>query len=144
MSKEEIEKQIMDEYVKFENAIHDGPIPVPDNIITLFQAGCMAQAAHFHKVHANKIKAISSKHASELTNGDLNCAAMIIVNTPMEKLYPYPLTFDDAVSQQIKLEKFILSFNNYISEYQKKLEMKKVTLTSLAQTGPGPNKLRMI
>jgi len=128
-TKEQIEQQLKSEFDKFYNEPHKGTIPVPANILELFKKSFMALAPHFHQVHATKVRVLANKLVSELSNGDINDMVKLIINTPMEKLYE---GFDEAVHSHIQLEKFILSFNKYVDDFNAKLRMKQTTLENLS------------
>lgn len=133
---QEIEKQVMDDYLKFQNEAYHGAIAVPENIITLFKSAALALAPQFHKVHGMKIQAIASMTVRELTNGLLNDAILMIQNTPLSVLYP-GAGFEEAVLAQVNFEKFIIAYNSHITDCQDKIKMKKKTLESLV-AGPLP------
>lgn len=126
---EQIEQQLKGEFDNFYNEVHKGAIPVPSNILELFKKAVMALAPHFHQVHASKIRVIASKTVPELTNGDIHDITKLVINTPLEKMYG---SFDEAISAHIRYEKFILSFNKYVDEFNEKLRMRKATLENLS------------
>lgn len=143
MTTVEIDAQIMGEYQKFENAIHKGVLDVPHNIVTLFINGCMALAHNSHKIHATRIKVIANTPYDELTNGDIQEVIKIIINTPPEKLYPIS-NFLEAIDSEVRFQKFIISYNNAITEFQKNLEQKKKMLASLSQGVPSGNSMKIV
>jgi len=125
----QVEKQIQDDYDKFIYSVYNGKISVPDNIVELLKIAVMGLPPQFHGVHMNKIKVIISKKPSELNNGELADVIKLIFNCPLEKLYE---DFEEAVEGHLKLEKFVLSYNNYVNEFQENLKMKKANLINLS------------
>lgn len=132
-----VEKQLQEEYQKFENEIYKGKIEVPKDIIENFKKAVLVLAPQFHGILANRIKAISGKEPLGLTNFDLFAIIKITNNTPLEKVYGND--FNVAIEKQIKFEKFILSYNQSVEEFQGLLQMKKKTLMDLAGANNGRN-----
>lgn len=135
----EIDKIINDEYQKFYNSSYGGKVGIPENVIELVQKCFFTLPPHFHKLNASKIKVISEKLVSELTNMDINDIIILLVNTPLCNQYE---NFYEAVNEQIKMEKFILCFNNYISDFKGNIEMKRTNLMALAN--PLSNGLKIV
>jgi hypothetical protein len=138
----EINKQLNEEYDKFLVLPYAGKVAVPDFIIDLFKKSIMAMPPFAHKINFHKIKAIAGMRPGELTNGLLSDVVKVILNVPMEKLYP-DSHFYSAVNLHIEVEKFILAFNKHIDDFRKGLETKKATLESLTKNISG-NGLRII
>ena len=128
-TEQQIEKQLNDELVKFQNGIYSGKVEVPKNIIELFKKGVMSMPAFSHRINFNKVKVIASKKPSELTYADLNDVVKVVLNTVLAVNYD---NFDTAVKENIKIEKFVLCFNENVDDFKEKLKMKKTTLKSLA------------
>ena len=137
---EQIEKQLNDEFQKFSNGIYSGKLEVPKNIIEIFKKGVMSIPPFAHKINFNKVKVIASKKVEELTYADLNDVIKLVLNTPLNSVYD---NFDTAVKESIKIEKFVLAFNETISEFQDKLRMKKTTLQNLASPN-GNRRMQLI
>lgn len=157
MSNKEIEDQINNDLYKFENEIYKGKIDVPENILKLFKKGISSLPAQTHGIHFTRIKVICSKLPNELTISEINQVVRIIVCAPFATLYYEILNpnenligikneddnFLNAVDEQIRLEKFILSYNTFVSEFQERLKMKKTNLLSLA-SGVNGDRMRVI
>lgn len=129
---QQVTAELNNTYDKFQNGIYDGKVEIPENIISLFKAGILALSSFSHKINFGKVNVISKMQIGELTNFLLSDIVKVILNTPIEKLYP-DLEFEDAIKEHINLEKFILAYNVHIDDFRKKLEMKKATLDSLTR-----------
>lgn len=144
---EQITKQLNEEYDVFLNTKYEGQFAVPSFIIELFKKAIMAMPPFAHKINFNKVKAIVGMKPEELTNGLLQDVIKVVLNTSLEKLYGNSIVINNddflrIVDRQIHLEKFVLSYNNHVADFKKKLEMKKATLESLS--GIRKNGMRVI
>lgn len=137
----QVDKQLQEEFDKFSNALYSGKISVPTNLIELFKIGIMKMPPFGHKINFNKVKVLGSKKIKELSNGDINDLIKVVVNTKLEELF---LDFPEAVDSMIKLEKFILSYNQHIDEFQIQLQQKKTLLLSLSGSSVRNNGLKII
>lgn len=143
MTSQEIEQQINTDFEKFQNEPYKGKPEVPENVLDLFRKGIKALPMQTHGILSNRIKYIVSKNPKELTVGDLNQVIKIIVCTPFAVIYSDIFereemmgidnndAFDEAINEQVHFEKFILSYNQYVSDFQEKLKMKKANLLSI-------------
>ena len=132
MSEKEINYQLEEEMNKFYNSVFD--VKLNFDLIAHFKKCVMLLAPQQHKISIHGIKAISETPQSKLE--EVN---KIILNVPLEKLYP---SFAKALKTQIEIERYIVSFNKHISDFQAKLRMKQATLKSIAN--PSTNNLRII
>lgn len=128
MSEAEIKEQIDGEFQNFLYSKYSGKLSIPKNIHELFKKGIMDMPPFAHKINFHKVKNVAETALAELTFDDLNDMIKIILSTKPKEFYTY---FDEAVKEHIKFEKFVLEYNQIISEFQKSLEQKKVTLRSL-------------
>lgn len=139
-----IEQQINDELEKFKNEKYNGSVEIPSDILSLFRRGVLSLAPQSHGILASKLKALYTRHVSEITNGELSDIIKIIVNTPLGKLYEDE-DFFGALDRQQKLEKFILCYNRHVDDFQGKLKMRRATLQSLANgVNGGMNGMRIL
>lgn len=139
---EQVEKQLQEDFEKFQNLLYLGKIDVPKDIVAIFKKGIMSLAPHFHQVLGRRIKNIASKKPLELTNSDIHVIVKVIVNTPIEKLYGED--FLKSVDKQEKFEIFILSYNDSVNEFQAKLQQKKTLLQSLSGSSVRNNEMKII
>ena len=152
---EQITKQLNDEYDVFLNTEYEGQIAVPSFIIDLFKKAILSMPPFAHKINFYRIKAIAGVKPEELTNGLLQDIIKVVLNTSLERLnseYSNALliglakekdeVFSRIIDKQIELEKFVLSYNNHMADFKKKLDIRKATLESLA--GTRGNGLRII
>ena len=137
-----IEQQINSELEKFKNEVYNGKVEIPSNILDLFRRGVLSLAPQSHGILASKLKALYTRKISEITNGELSDIIKIIVNTPFGKMYD-----DDifaALEKHQKFEKFILSYNTHINDFQEKLKAKRATLQALSKGVQGNGLRRVI
>lgn len=125
-----VEQQLQQDFDNFYNSIYDGKIETPSNILDLFKKGVMSLAPQFHKINSNKLHVISKTNYKQLTIGDLKDVITIILNTPFDKLYN---DFNEAMESHLKVQKFVLSYNNHVEEFNKKLQLRKATLLDLTR-----------
>ena len=130
----QVEKQLQEEFEKFNNKPYSGKVSLPVNIIELFHIGIMGMPAFYHKIQFSKVKMLLGKELNSITNGDISDLIKVIVNTPIERFYD---NIDEAVEKMIKLEKFILSYNQMVEEFKGQLEMKRTTLMDLSGLNGG-------
>lgn len=138
---QQVDKQLQSDFDKFYNSAYAGKVEVPKDILAKFKTAIMSLPVQSHKINSNKIKAIAEKKVAQLSCGDINDVIKVIVNTPPEKMYA---DFDKAVDGMIKFEKFILCYNEFIDEFQKKLEMKRATLMSLSGANVSKSSMRIL
>jgi len=131
MTNYDIDSQINKEFQIFIEAAYKGTIKIPENIIELFKKAVLHLSPQFHQVNFSKIKQIIDKKSNELTNGEMKEVVKIIVNTPLNILFGNDVK--EAIEDQIKLEKFIVSYNSSVNSFQEKLKMKKANLQSLTR-----------
>jgi hypothetical protein len=141
MDNKEIEQQINEDYFKLLNATYSGHISIPKGVLEIFKKAVFALPPYYHKINFTKIKGILTKNENELSNSDLNEIIKLIFNTPLEKMYDNVLV---AIPEMIKIEKFAISFNTMVDEFQKKLEVKSKTLQTLSGGVRGKNGMRII
>ena len=137
MTEKEINYQLEEEMNKFYNSVFD--VKLNFDLIAHFKKCVMLLAPQQHKISIHGIKAISETEQSKLTIAMLEEVNKIILNVPLEKLYP---SFAKALKTQIEIERYIVSFNKHISDFRAKLQMKQATLRSIAD--PSTNNLRII
>ena len=137
MSEKEINYQLEEEMNKFYNSVFD--VKLNFDLIAHFKKCVMLLAPQQHKISIHGIKAISETEQSKLTIAMLEEVNKIILNVPLEKLYP---SFAKAIKTQIEIERYIVAFNKHISDFRAKLQMKQATMRSIAN--PGTNNLRII
>lgn len=126
-----IQAQLKNDFDSFQFGVYTGGV-VPENFIELFKNGVKALAPQSHKVLARRIKAIASRQPNELFVEELREAIMVIVNTPMDRLYDFnSLTFEGVMEWHSKFESFILEYNQHVENFQQKLTMKQTTLQNL-------------
>lgn len=127
----QVDKMIQDEYEKFINSKYSGKLPIPENALDMFKRGILAMPPTTHRINFNKIKSIGGKSKEQLTNGDIQDIIKIILNTSIEKSYP-EVSFDDAIKEYIKVEKFIIEYNLIVDNLQKELVLKRQKLQELS------------
>ena len=137
MTEKEINYQLEEEMNKFYNSVFD--VKLNFDLIAHFKKCVMLLAPQQHKISIHGIKAISETPQSKLTIAMLEEVNKIILNVPLEKLYP---SFAKALKTQIEIERYVVSFNKHISDFQAKLRMKQATLKAIAN--PSTNNLRII
>ena len=137
MTDKEIDYQLREEMNKFYNSVFD--VKLNFDLIAHFKKCVMLLAPQQHKISIHGIKAISETPQSKLTIAMLEEVNKIILNVPLEKLYP---SFAKAIKTQIEIERYIVAFNKHISDFRAKLQMKQATMRSIAN--PGTNNLRII
>lgn len=140
--KEQINKQLNDEYDTFLNSKYDGKIAPPYYIIDLFKKAILALPPYVHKISFRKVKVIAGMKVEELTNGLLQDIIKVVLNTSLDKLFSGTDFFNSVIDDYIEIEKFVLAYNNHVDDFRKKLEMKKATLESLS--GARNNGMRVI
>lgn len=141
MNDKEVKEQINSDYDEFLNKPYSGHISIPENIIEVFKKCIMALPPFAHQINFNKIKSIATKDVKALTYSDLQCIIKVVLNTPLEKLYD---NFFVAIPEHIKIEKFIISYNAAIDDFQKSLESKSKMLKNLSSGVLGKNGMRII
>lgn len=139
MQQSEIDKQINREWADFLDLPYNKN--VPDNLIEKFEKALMIVPPQAHQINFNKVKAIINKQPEELSNTDINDVIKLIYNTPLQALYD---DLYEAIPEQIKLERFVLKFNQNLAEQQEKLNQKKITLASLTNGVIPSNGMRII
>lgn len=135
-TQKQIETQINQDYEKFYNDIYKSEIPTPENFIELFKKAIIALPSFAHKINFHKVQVIASKKVEQLTVGDVHEIVKVVLNVPLEKLYEGH-TFDSAVLQTIKIEKFVLQYNKDVDDFREKLRMKKDNLLMLSGSRNG-------
>ena len=137
MTEKEINYQLEEEMNKFYNSVFD--VKLNFDLIAHFKKCVMLLAPQQHGISIHAIKAISETPQSKLTIAMLDEVNKIILNIPLEKLYP---SFDKAVKSQIEIERYLISFNKHVHDFQTSLQMRQATFRSLANTST--NNLRII
>lgn len=141
-SNQQVTAELNNAYDKFQNEIYNGKVEVPKDIIELFKKGVMALSSFSHKLNFYKVKVISGMKGTELTNMLINDVIKVVLNTPLDKLYP-DSDFEQAILSSIEFGKFVIAYNEHIDDFRKKLEMRKATLDSFS-TMPNGNKFLKI
>lgn len=137
MTDKEIDYQLREEMNKFYNSVFN--VKVKFDLIELFKKCVMHLAPQQHKISAHGLKAIAETKPGKLTVAMLEDVNKVILNVPLGKLYN---DFDEAIKKQIEVEKFIIEFNKYISDFHASIQMKRATMRSIADTRP--SNLRII
>jgi hypothetical protein len=133
-TQQSIDQQLQADHEKFINSIYAGKISVPVNILEIFKIGIMAMAPFQHRIQALRVKNILSKELDGLTNGDLNEIIKVVVNVPLQMVYD---EIDEAIEKTIRLDKFVLCYNQMIEDFQRELQMRRAKLMELAGTSGG-------
>lgn len=139
---QQITAELNNSFDKFQNDIYDGKVEVPENIIEYFKTGIMALPPYAHKINFHKVKVISNMKVGELTNQLISDMIKVILNTPLDKSFDGD--YNKIIDKYIEFEKFVLCFNAHVDDFRKKLEMRKITLSSLSPTTPNRNRLNIV
>ena len=142
---EQIEKTLNDDHNKYYEGVYAGKAPIPEDLIKLYKRGIRSRAPFAHKANFHRVKSIFNSKIEELRVRDLHEMIKVIMNTPIEKLYDN--TQDDqqlneAINDYLKVEKFIIEFNQMNEVFRNALELKRVKLQELA--GTRTNGMRII
>lgn len=143
---EQIQQSLNEETARFYEKKYDGKLSIPFEFPLLFKIAISNLSSYSHKINFHKVKSISKKTSPEYTFGDLHEIIKVLLNTPLNKLYPHMEEsegeFIDAIDEHIKVEKFVIEFNQIIDKFKSGLEMKRRTLQDLA--GKPSNSMRII
>lgn len=138
----EIQFQINKESNNFNNSIYKGEVPIPANIIQLFKAAIWALPTFAHKINFHKVRSIRTKYYKELTITELNDAIKVVMNVPIEKLYPANTEFEVMEEDQIKFGDFVKCYNGVVEDFSSALKLKRDNLLLLS--GVNHNGMRPI
>jgi len=139
MQQNEIEQQLREDHEKFLNEPYRKNIP--DGLLERFEKALMVVPPQAHGINFSKVKSIISKEDSELTISDLNDIIKLVFNTPPQVFYD---SLFDAIPEQIKLEKFVITFQFHIKDFTDKLNQKRTRLASLSSGLLNGNGMRSI
>lgn len=125
-----IESEINKLYTEYYSAVYSGKLEVPANFITLFGKGIMALPPFGHKINFHKIKSILTvSSVSKLRNSEISEIIKIIVNTPPSALFD---SIDECVKEMVKIQNFILEFNQMAEDLDKGLNEKRMRMRAIA------------
>lgn len=129
MTSNQIESELDQERNKFYNSVYSGKKDF--ELIPLFKKCIMLLAPQQHKISMNGIKEIVNAKEDKLTVFYLENIFKVILNVPLGKLYK---NFDDAVGQQLKIEKYIIDFNTFVGNFEKEIQARRATMRSIVST----------
>jgi hypothetical protein len=130
----QVERQLQDEFNKFNNAPYAGKGTIPANLVELFSVGYMGMPVFYHKIQALRVKSIIGKELDELNPSDINEIIKVIVNIPPERFFD---NIDEALEFYARLDKFLLLFNDSMKSFSEDLEMKRTRLMDLSGLNGG-------
>lgn len=128
-AQEEVQSQLSRDYDNFLSSVYVSKVGIPKNLIEAFKIGIMMIGSFNHKINFNKVKIIASSKIEDLRVGEINEIIRVVMNVPPERIYK---DFKSAVEGNIALEKLVVEYNETIENFKKQLDLKKVTLESLA------------
>lgn len=130
-----INEQIEKEMEKFYNSVYSKGVKGL-NLIPLFKKCVMNLSPQQYLISVQGLKQIVNTPEDKLTVIMIEKICKVIMNVPFKLLYK---NFDEAIGDQLKIEKFVIEYTNYVDSFQKDMQVKRATLQSLS-----PNGLRII
>lgn len=139
MQENEINQQLQKDHERFLAEPYNKN--VPENILDLFEKSIMVLPPQVHGISFHKVKSIISKTPEQLSNSDIADVLKIVLNVSLERLYD---SLYIAIPEQVKIEKFVLKFNEHIEKFKKELNQKRETLRNLSDGVLKTNGMRII
>lgn len=132
MTRQEIEKEINDEFTKFMNSKF--PNILPKNFMELFKKALMKVDIGKFQLRVVPLKEVLTKNLKDLTVTEVGIMCNVITSVPFEGMYQ---TLDEALNSRMRLENVIVEFNTLKREQEVKLTQKKETMINLTGAGGG-------
>jgi len=132
MTRQEIEKEINDEFTKFMNSKF--PNILPKNFMELFKKALMKVDIGKFQLRSVPLKEVLTKNLKDLTVTEVGIMCNVITSVPFEGMYQ---TLDEALNSRMRLENVIVEFNTLKREQEVKLTQKKETMINLTGAGGG-------
>lgn len=132
MTRQEIEKEINDEFTKFMNSKF--PNILPKNFMELFKKALMKVDIGKFQLRAVPLKEVLTKNLKDLTVTEVGIMCNVITSVPFEGMYQ---TLDEALNSRMRLENVIIEFNTLKRDKEVKLTQKKETMINLTGAGGG-------
>jgi len=133
MNTQDIEKQIQDDYKKFQTATFEEALP--KDIIEKFKLAIMAIAPNSHQLHPKTIRDIVGKKEKDLTNIEVGFIIKVIIETPLEKIFG--ADFNKSINELEKILDLNVACNVADAKKKEELYQRKATLLSLAGANNG-------
>ncbi len=134
MTNEQINQQIQNEYMEWNNSLYSGNLQLPKSILETFKKAVFKSSPSEHKIPTEIIKKIVAKKLKDLTNTDVP----IILNTiSAVKFCDLYNDFEEAVIKNGDIETLKINFNLTVKQINEQMEMKRNNLLSLNGGGTG-------
>src|SRR5690606_16010001 len=105
-TKDQITKQLNDEYEAFFHTRYEGKVAPPKNILELFERAIRLMPPYAHKMNFYRVRSIAKTKYEDLTNSDLQDIVKVTLNTPLEQIHEGVTPFMDLIEKHIEFEKF--------------------------------------
>lgn len=138
---EDINKQIMKEYMEWNNSPYSGNPALPKDLLTRFKTAAFyftptleSNQNTFRRPPVDVIKKIIGKKLKDLTNTDVPIILNTISSVPFDLLYE---NLEDALVKHHEVDELKIAFNLCVAEINRATEIKRNNLLSLSGGGTG-------